>query len=94
MPILSAESGPSNARKDATAMKVIISLEDADGLRCVDILEDGDGGFHFKEFRRDPEDGGRWTLVADYAAHSYSSRNEALLAAGEAISWLAASRSA
>lgn len=94
MPILSAESEPSEARKDATAMKAIISLEDADGLRCVDILEDGDGCFHFKEFRRDPEDGGRWTLVADYSAHSYTGSDEALRAAADAIPWLAALRSA
>src|SRR5262249_54237285 len=32
------------------------SLEDADGFRCIDIIERGDGSFGFKEFRRDPED--------------------------------------
>ena len=49
-------------------MTVIQSIEDADGLRCVDLIAHPDGTFAFKEFRRDPEDGGRWTLIADYSA--------------------------
>src|SRR5215469_14791547 len=46
---------------------VLASLEDAEGFRCVDIVRLPDGMFVFKEFRRDPEDSGRWTLVADYS---------------------------
>jgi hypothetical protein len=42
---------------------VIQSIEDADGLRCVDLIAHPDGTFAFKEFRRDPEDGGRWPDV-------------------------------
>jgi hypothetical protein len=38
---------------------VIQSIEDADGLGCVDLIAHPDGTFAFKEFRRDPEDGGR-----------------------------------
>jgi hypothetical protein len=45
-----------------TVRGVIQSIEDADGLRCVDLIAHRDGTFAFKEFRRDPEDGGRWTM--------------------------------
>ena len=71
-------------------MGVIASLEDASGMRCVDILRQGDGKFLFKEFRRDPEDGGRWTLVADYSATSFPTKDAALSAAAEALPWFGA----
>jgi len=61
--------------------KVVKSLEDADGFRCVDILQRPDGSFSFKEFRRDPEDAGRWTLLDDYSQHSYPTQHDALRAA-------------
>ena len=69
-------------------MADILSLEDGDGLRCVDILVRPDGLFGFREFRRDPEDGGRWSLVADYLAVGYASRDDALTAARRTIPWL------
>jgi len=69
--------------------KVLVSLEDADGFRCVDIFQRGDGSFGFKEFRRDPEDSGRWTLVGDYAQHSCATREHAIDAAAALIGWLA-----
>ncbi len=68
-------------------MKVVTSLEDADGARCVDLFVREDGSFGFKEFRRDPEDSGRWTLVGDYSGLRCSSRDEALAAAAGAIDW-------
>jgi len=68
---------------------VITSLEDADGFRCVDILVHSDGTFGFKEFRRDPEDSGRWTLMNDYSGRRYSSKAEALDAAAASVPWLA-----
>ena len=46
---------------------VVLSIEDEDGLRCVDIYPRGDGCFVFKEYRRDPEDSGAWSLVGDYS---------------------------
>ena len=78
-----------NQRHDRS--KAIKSLEDADGFRCVDILERADGTFSFKEFRRDPEDGGRWTLVSDYSHHSYPTKDDALRAASATLAWLPAS---
>ena len=71
--------------------KVVRSLEDADGFRCVDIFERPDGTYGFKEFRRDPEDVGRWTLVADYSHHSYATKDDALRVAATSLPWLAAS---
>ena len=74
----------SQRRDRATVVK---SLEDADGFRCVDILERPDGTFSFKEFRRDPEDAGRWTLLGDYSHHSYRTKDDALRAAATSLAW-------
>jgi hypothetical protein len=68
---------------------VLASLEDAEGFRCVDLVRLPDGMFVFKEFRRDPEDSGRWTLVADYSHMKFGSQAEALEAARANISWFA-----
>jgi len=66
---------------------VLRSYEDADGFRCIDIFRRSDGTFGFKEFRRDPEDAGRWTLIADHSHWSYPTENEALDAAVQEVSW-------
>jgi hypothetical protein len=81
---------PRNCQRRNQA-KVVKSLEDADGFRCVDILERPDGTFSFKEFRRDPEDAGRWTLLGDYSHHSYATKDDALRAAATNRVWLSAS---
>ena len=73
-------------------MKVIDSLEDPHGSRCVDILQREDGCFVFKEFRRDPEDAGRWTLLADYSRAGFATKEAALAAAAAAIAWFGAMR--
>jgi hypothetical protein len=71
-------------------MKVIASLEDAHGSRCVDLLQREDGRLVFKEFRQDPEDAGRWTLVADYSQTGFATRDAALNAAAAALPWFGA----
>jgi len=68
---------------------VVVSLEDADGFRCVDVFERPDRTFGFKEFRRDPEDAGRWTLVGDYSDQSCSTKEEALRVAAATLPWFA-----
>lgn len=70
---------------------IINSIEDNDGLRCADIARGDDGRFYFREFRRDPEDGGRWTLTADYSATRYPAEADAIAAASIRLPWLAAS---
>jgi hypothetical protein len=69
--------------------KVMASFEDADGFRCVDVFQHSDGTYGFKEFRRDPEDAGRWTLVGDYSHRSFPSKEEALDAAANSLVWFA-----
>lgn len=67
---------------------VVTSLEDHYGERCVDILAFPDGTFAFKVFRRDPEDGGRWTCVDDRSGTRYPSFADAKSAAAEVVDWL------
>jgi len=69
---------------------VVVSLESDDGTRCIDVVDLRDGCFALKEFRRDPEDGGGWMLVADYTGRTFSSSAEAAAAARVAFPWVAA----
>jgi hypothetical protein len=56
----------------------------------VDIFSRPDGTFGFEEFRRDPEDMGRWTPIAYYSVREYGTEVEAVAAARDAVPWLAA----
>jgi hypothetical protein len=67
---------------------VLASHETAEANRCVDVFTRPDGTFGFEEFRRDPEDMGAWTPVAYFSGQEYSTANEALTAATEAVQWL------
>jgi len=69
-------------------MTAILSLEDDEGLRCVDIIRREDGTYTFKEFRKDPEDPGRWYLVNDFSNVSHTTKEDAIAHAGKAVSWL------
>jgi len=69
-------------------MPVILSLEDDDGLRCIDIIRREDGTYTFKEFRKDLEDPGRWYLVSDFSNESYATKEGAIAQARKAILWL------
>jgi hypothetical protein len=69
-------------------MAVLLSLEDREGLRCVDIIRRDDGTFTFKEFRKDVEDPVRWYLVNDFSIASFETREEAVAAATAAVPWL------
>ena len=67
---------------------VIMSLHNNEVDRCVDILRHEDGTFGFKEFRRDPEDRGGWTLVSYNPQKVYSTEDQAIAAARAAVVWL------
>jgi hypothetical protein len=69
-------------------MPIIESLEDDEGLRCVDIIEREDGTYTFKEFRKDREDMGRWLPTRDFSSATYGSLDEAIGAAQSWIPWL------
>lgn len=66
------------------ASGVVVSLHNDDVDRCVDIIAHPDGTFGFKEFRRDPEDRGGWTLVG----HNPRAREQATAAARASVIWL------
>jgi hypothetical protein len=68
--------------------RVIRSLHNDEGDRCVDIVKHADGTFGFKEFRRDPEDRGGWTLVGCNPQRIYSTGEEAIAAAKAVVAWL------
>jgi hypothetical protein len=70
------------------ASRVIRSLHNDEVDRCVDILEHEDGTFGSKEFRRDPEDRGGWTLVRYNPHKVYATEAEATAAARTAVAWL------
>lgn len=67
---------------------VIKSIEDESGMNCVDVTSCPDGKFTFKVFRKDPEDQGRWTLVADYSGLQFDTEDQALRQAATKIPWL------
>ena len=71
---------------------VINSVEDESGMNCVDVTSRPEGGFSFKVFRKDPEDEGHWTLVADYSGLHFDTEDEALHNAAVKIPWLAEAR--
>jgi hypothetical protein len=68
---------------------VLVSLENPEHDRCVDFFSRQDGSYGFEEFRRDAEDGGRWTPVQYYSGMTYPSPADALHAAERCVHWLA-----
>jgi hypothetical protein len=68
---------------------VFISIENLEDDRCVDLFTRPDGSYGFEEFRRDVEDAGDWTPVQYYSGSAHTSREAALAAAMQSVSWLA-----
>ncbi len=56
--------------------------------RCVDIIANDDGTFGLKEFRRDPEDRGGWTLVSYNPRAVFATQQQAIAAAKASVAWL------
>ena len=71
---------------------VVDSIENPEADRCVDLFRRPDGSFGFEEFRRDVEDGGRWTPTAYYCYKSFQSEDAARAAATAAVPRLAEKR--
>ncbi|MGB0497701.1 MAG: hypothetical protein ACPGID_05135 [Rubricella sp.] len=65
---------------------VLISVEDATGQRCVDILR-GEQGFGWCECRRDPEDPRGWSRLAPIM-WGFASRRDAVAAARDSTGWM------
>jgi hypothetical protein len=89
-PVRKAGKPRMSARIDKSWL-VFISVENDQHDRCVDLFSRPDGSFGFEEFRRDVEDGGRWTPVQFYSGVSYASSALALAAAEGCVSWLTGS---
>jgi len=79
--------GTSGQARKGNGLANVQSFESSDGSRCIDVIGDN-GRFYFKEFRRDPEDAGRWTLVADFSELSFATSEDALHAARRLVVWL------
>ena len=68
--------------------KVLTSLENSHGDHCVDIFAREDGTFGFEEYRRDPEDGGRWFNLHRYSSQVFAREEEAVAQARASVPWL------
>ena len=69
-------------------MKGIKSIHDAEVRHCIDILRLSDGRLTYREFRRDPEDGGGWFLTGDFSHRHFLTEAAVLADAGREIAWL------
>jgi len=70
------------------ASGVVVSLHNDEVDRCVDVIKRADGTFGFKEFRRDPEDRGGWTLLSYNPQGIYATEEQAVAAARASVAWL------
>lgn len=81
-----ADAGIAAAR--GKAPRAVLSLHNDEVDRCVDIIRHVDGTFGFKEFRRDPEDRGGWTLVSYNPNAVFGGQEDAIAAARAVVAWL------
>ena len=72
----------------AHANKVVQSINDGDGLRCVDVFRRPDETFGFEEYRREAEDPRGWTAIGGYDLARFQTAETALAAARERVAWL------
>lgn len=68
-------------------MTVLRSINNPDGSLCVDVFSRPDGSIGFEEFRRDVEDTRGWFAIGGHAERRFSSAEDALQAATEAVVW-------
>ena len=71
-----------------TKPRVVASLEDDTGDRCVDIIKHPDGSFSFAECRRDPEDNHGWRRLSESDGERYPTEFAAYSAALKSAPWL------
>ena len=73
---------------DRRNRQVLASLEDANGLRCVDIYLARNGEIFWDEWRRDPEDPSGWHATGRRSAKGLKNKAEARNAACRSVEWL------
>jgi hypothetical protein len=76
------------------ATDVVDTVHNLDADRCVKIIKQPDGTFGFQEYRREPEDAGRWTLVSEGSRGAHATELKALAAAEDNVAWLRDQRNA
>ena len=69
--------------------KVVRSINDETGNRCVDIFVRPEGSFGFEEYRRDVEEGGAWSSASGFSGREFVTVDAALDAAVRSVAWLA-----
>ena len=77
-------------QKEKTS-KVMESFENDLEDRCVDFFVRDDGTFGFEEYRRDHEEGGRWSKVGQFSGIRFSSLEAAKASAKYLFPWLPSS---
>ena len=77
-------------QKEKTS-KVMESFENDLEDRCVDFFVRDDGTFGFEEYRRDHEEGGRWSKVGQFSGTRFSSLETAKASAKYLVPWLPSS---
>jgi hypothetical protein len=68
--------------------RVVRSINNDAGDRCVDIFEREDGTYGFEEFRRDHEDQQGWFSLRRYSHLAFAAEEGALERARTAVAWL------
>ncbi len=68
-------------------MTVLRSINNPDGSLCVDVFSRDDGSIGFEEFRRDVEDTSGWFAIGGYAERRFTTVEDALRAATQAVVW-------
>ena len=69
-------------------IKVLSSLENSAGDRCVDIFVRDDGTFGFEEYRKDPEDETGWFSLHRYSYRVFVTAEDALAQAKSRVEWM------
>jgi hypothetical protein len=69
-------------------IKVLTSLENSAGDRCLDIFVRDDGTFGFEEYRKDPEDQRGWFSLHLYSYQVFATAEDALARAKSRVEWM------
>ena len=70
------------------SIRVVTSLENRAGDRCVDIFVRVDGTFGFEEYRRDYEDITEWFSLHHYSDLVFDTKEDTLAQAKSIVAWM------
>jgi hypothetical protein len=66
---------------------LIASFENREKDRCVDVFVRADGGYGYEEWRREPEDPGRWFRVSYFGGAVFAAPEQAIADARLKVAW-------